>query len=71
MANPQPAVAQDPLLRHAPGGDMVELGRPLRPPLQLVRHVPAKHSVLGRREALLLGLLVLTLHGSVAYWLSQ
>lgn len=71
MANPQHAAAPDTLLRHVPGGDLVDLGRPLRQALHAIRHVPASARVLSRREALLLGLLVLTLHGATAYWLSQ
>lgn len=71
MAQPQHALAPDAFLRHVPGGDLVDLGRPLRHALELGRHVPAKARTLGRREAVLLGLFALTLHGAVIYWLSQ
>ncbi|MFV3366973.1 energy transducer TonB [Pseudomonas sp. NY15435] len=71
MAQPQHALAPDTFLRHVPGGDLVDLGRPLRHALELGRHVPAKARALSRREAVLLGLFALTLHGAVIYWLSQ
>ncbi len=71
MAQPQHALAPDAFLRHVPGGDLVDLGRPLRHALELGRHVPAKARALSRREGVLLGLFALTLHGAVIYWLSQ
>lgn len=71
MSHPQHALAPDAFLRHVPGGDLVDLGRPLRQALEIGRHVPAKARAIGRREAVLLGLFALTLHGAVIYWLSQ
>ena len=52
--------------------DVLDLGVSLRQALGLQRHVPSRQRpVLGRREAVLLGLFALTLHGAVIYWLSQ
>ncbi|WP_263142958.1 energy transducer TonB [Pseudomonas alcaligenes] len=48
-----------------------ELGKPLRQALGLQAPRPVGKPVLGRREAWLLGLFALVLHGGVLYWLSQ
>ncbi|WP_137971001.1 energy transducer TonB [Pseudomonas sp. F(2018)] len=53
-------------------GEVLDLGVQLRQALDLQRHVPRRERpVLSRREAVLLGLFALTLHGAVLYWLSQ
>ena len=53
-------------------GEVLDLGVQLRQALDLQRHVPrSERPVLSRREAVLLGLFALTLHGAVLYWLSQ
>lgn len=71
MGNVQSAVrAYDQPWRPAPG-DLVELGRTLRLPLGQLRLQRTPVSGLKRRHKLLLGLLVLALHGAAAYWLSQ
>jgi len=62
--------AYDQPWRPAPG-DLVELGRTLRLPLGQLRLQRTPVSGLKRRHKLLLGLLVLALHGAAAYWLSQ
>ncbi len=71
MATPQPVDARTQPWRETPGGDLVALGRPVRQALHLVRHNPAQGRVLSRREAILLVLFALTLHGAVIHWLSQ
>ncbi|NQD73114.1 energy transducer TonB [Pseudomonas sp. CM27] len=71
MGNVQSAVrAYDQPWRPAPG-DLVELGRTLRLPLGQLRLQRTPVSGIKRRHKLLLGLLVLALHGAAAYWLSQ
>jgi protein TonB len=52
-------------------GDLVELGRTLRLPLGQLRLQRTPVSGLKRRDKLVLGLLVLALHGAAAYWVSQ
>lgn len=52
--------------------EVVDLGVPLRHALGTLRHRPvASRSVLSRREAVLLGIFALVLHGAVLHWLSQ
>jgi protein TonB len=71
MGNVQSAVrAYDQPWRPAPG-DLVELGRTLRLPLGQLRLQRTPVSGLKRRDKLVLGLLVLALHGAAAYWVSQ
>ncbi|WP_019472475.1 energy transducer TonB [Pseudomonas sp. S13.1.2] len=71
MGNVQSAVrAYDQPWRPAPG-DLVELGRTLRLPLGQLRLQRTPVSGLKRRDKLVLGLLVLVLHGAAAYWVSQ
>lgn len=53
-------------------GEVLDLGVSLRQALGLQRHLPkAGKPVLGRREAILLGLFALTLHGAVLHWLGN
>ncbi len=71
MGNVQSAVrAYDQPWRPAPG-DLVDLGRTLRLPLGQLRLQRTPVSGLKRRDKLVLGLLVLALHGAAAYWVSQ
>ncbi|MGL4315573.1 MAG: energy transducer TonB [Pseudomonas sp.] len=65
--------ASDVLWRDARSpGEVLDLGVSLRQALGLQRHLPkAGKPVLGRREAVLLGLFALTLHGAVLYWLAN
>ena len=71
MGNVQSAVrAYDQPWLPAPG-DLVELGRTLRLPLGQLRLQRTPVSGLKRRDKLVLGLLVLVLHGAAAYWVSQ
>ncbi|WP_028693276.1 energy transducer TonB [Pseudomonas cremoricolorata] len=71
MGNVQTAVkAYDLPWRPAPG-DLVELGRTLRVPLAQLRLQRTPFSGLKGRDKLLLGLLVVALHGAAAYWISQ
>ncbi|OLU32266.1 energy transducer TonB [Pseudomonas sp. PA27(2017)] len=52
--------------------EVLDLGVPLRHALGTLRHRPvASRSVLSRREAVLLGIFALVLHGAVLHWLSQ
>ena len=72
MGNVQTAAsAQEALWRQAPGGELVDLGRPHRVPLGQLRLHRAPKRILSRREGILLGILVLALHGAVIYWVSQ
>ncbi|MDH0630749.1 energy transducer TonB [Pseudomonas mosselii] len=64
------ARAYDQPWRPAPG-ELVELGRTLRLPLAQLRLQRTPVSGLKRRDKLALGLLVLVLHGAVAYWVSH
>lgn len=53
-------------------GEVLDLGVSLRQALGLQRHLPKRgRPVLGRREAVLLGLFALTLHGAVLHWLAN
>ncbi|RMT83827.1 energy transducer TonB [Pseudomonas viridiflava] len=72
MGNVQTAAsALDVPRRQTSNGDLVDLGRLFHGPLSSSRlHSPPKPFV-GRREAILLGVLALFLHGAVIYWLSQ
>ncbi|WGV22364.1 energy transducer TonB [Pseudomonas putida] len=71
MGNVQSAVrAYDQPWRPAPG-DLVDLGRTLRLPLGQLRLQRTPVSGLKGRDKLVLGLLVLALHGAAAYWVSQ
>uniref|UniRef100_UPI000F08D0EC energy transducer TonB n=1 Tax=Pseudomonas viridiflava TaxID=33069 RepID=UPI000F08D0EC len=72
MGNVQTAAsALDVPWRQTPNGDLVDLGRPFRGPLSSSRLHSNPKPVLGRREAILLGVFALVLHGAVIYWLSQ
>ncbi|WP_122857016.1 energy transducer TonB [Pseudomonas viridiflava] len=72
MGNVQTAAsALDVPWRQTPNGDLVDLGRPFRGPLSSARLHSNPKPVLGRREAILLGVFALVLHGAVIYWLSQ
>ncbi|MEB0189240.1 energy transducer TonB, partial [Pseudomonas sp. Bout1] len=72
MGNVQTAAsAQEAQWRQAPGGELVDLGRPHRAPLGQLRTQKTPKGVLSRREAILLGILALALHGAVIYWVSQ
>ncbi|POM12235.1 energy transducer TonB [Pseudomonas sp. WP001] len=57
--------------RLAPSGELVDLGRPHRAPLGQLRLQQTPKRFSSRREGVLLGLLVLALHGAVIYWVSQ
>ncbi|QLF92682.1 energy transducer TonB [Pseudomonas sp. ABC1] len=53
-------------------GELRDLGTTVRQALGLQRHVPdTGKPVLSRREAILLGLFALTVHGAVILWLAQ
>ena len=71
MANVQTASALDVLWRQGPGGELLDLGRTFRGPLSLSRLQSTPKRILSRREAVLLGVLALALHGVVIYWISQ
>jgi periplasmic protein TonB len=70
MAKAQAANALNVLWRHAPGGDLLDLGRIYRGPLAMSRlHTPPSR-ILSRREAVVLGIFALVLHGAVIYWVN-
>ena len=72
MGNVQTAAsAHEAQWRQAPGGELVDLGRPHRAPLGQLRLQQTPKRFSSRREGILLGLLVLALHGAVIYWVSQ
>ena len=72
MGNVQTAAsAHEALWRQAPSGELVDLGRPHRAPLGQLRLQQTPKRFSSRREGILLGLLVLALHGAVIYWVSQ
>ncbi|UUQ67385.1 energy transducer TonB [Pseudomonas fuscovaginae UPB0736] len=72
MGNVQTAAsAHEVLWRQAPGGELVDLGRPHRAPLGQLRLQKTPKGILSWREAVLLGVFALVLHGAVIYWLSQ
>lgn len=54
-----------------PAGELLELGRVLRQPLGLSRLHSTPKRVLSRREAALLGVFALVLHGAVIVWVSN
>ncbi|GAB5341510.1 energy transducer TonB [Pseudomonas fluorescens] len=72
MGNVQTAAsAREAQWRQAPGGELVDLGRPHRAPLGQLRLQKTPKRFASRREGVLLGLLVVALHGALIYWLSQ
>ncbi|PYC46117.1 energy transducer TonB [Pseudomonas soli] len=71
MGNVQSAVRAFEQPWHPASGDLVELGRTLRLPLGQLRLQRTPLSGLKRRDKLTLVLLVLALHGAVAYWINQ
>ena len=72
MGNVQTAGAvPQALWRQAPIGELVDLGQIYRGPLALLRLQSTPKRILSRREAVLLGLFALALHGAVIYWVSQ
>lgn len=72
MGNVQTAFnAQEALWRQAPGGELVDLGRPHRVPLGQLRLQRVPKRVLRRREGIALGVLALLVHGTVIFWLNQ
>lgn len=71
MANAQTASALDVLWRQAPGGELLDLGRVYRGPLALSRLQTTPGRILSRREAALLGVFALVLHGAVIYWVNN
>lgn len=71
MGNVQTAVRAFDQPWHPAAGDLVELGRTPRLPLGQLRLQRTPASGLKRRDKLVLGLLVLALHGAAAYWVSQ
>jgi protein TonB len=71
MGNVQTAVRAFEQPWHPTAGDLVELGRTLRLPLGQLRLQRTPASGLKRLDTLVLGLLVLALHGAAAYWISQ
>lgn len=72
MGNVQTAAsAHDVLWRRTPNGELVDLGRVWRGPLALSRLHSTPKGVLSRREAILLGVFALVLHGAVIYALNQ
>ena len=71
MANVQTASALDVLWRQGPGGELLDLGRTFRGPLSSSRLQSTPKRILSRREAVLLGVFALALHGAVIYWISQ
>lgn len=72
MGNVQTAANAEPALwPRAPSGDLVDLGRPHRTPLGLLRLQKTPKGALSRREAIGLGVLALVLHAAVIYWVSQ
>ncbi|MDY1046080.1 energy transducer TonB [Pseudomonas coleopterorum] len=56
---------------HPVPGELLDLGRVFREPLGELRLQRAPKRILGRREAALLGVFALVLHGAVIYWISQ
>lgn len=71
MANAQTANARDVLWRQAPGAELLDLGRAYRGPLALSRLQTTPRRILSRREAVLLGVFALVLHGAVIYWVNS
>ncbi|CRM01970.1 MULTISPECIES: energy transducer TonB [Pseudomonas] len=72
MGNVQTAAsAHEAPWRQAPGGELVDLGRPHRAPLGQLRLQRTPKRFSSRREGVLLAVLVLALHGAVIYWVSQ
>ncbi|MGR3966931.1 TonB family protein [Pseudomonas sp. 910_23] len=72
MGNVQTAAsAPEAHWRQAPSGELVDLGRPHRAPLGQLRLQKTPKRFSSRREGILLGMLVLALHGAVIYWVSQ
>lgn len=72
MANVQTAAnALEALWHQAPSGELIDLGREFRVPLGQSRLQSTPKGILSRREAILLGVLALVLHGAVIYGLNQ
>ena len=71
MANVQTASALDVRWHPTPGGELLDLGRVFREPLSSARLQRTPRRILNRREALLLGVFALALHGAVIYGINQ
>lgn len=72
MGNVQNAASALEVFRHPlPGGELLDLGRVFREPLALSRQLSTPRHVLSRREAVLLGVFALVLHGAVIVWVNQ
>ena len=67
---PNAASALKVFLPPAPG-ELLDLGRVYRGPLSLSRLHTTPKRILGRREATLLGVFALVLHGAVIYWVNS
>lgn len=65
------ASAREAQWRQAPSGELVDLGRPHRGPLRQLRTQRTPKSFSNRREGIVLGLLLLALHGALIIWVSQ
>lgn len=71
MANAQAVGALDMFRRQAPSGEVLDLGRVYRGPLSQSKLHTTPKRVLSRREAALLGIFALALHGAVIYWINS
>ena len=72
MGNVQTAAsAHEVLWRQAPSGELVDLGRAYRTPLGQLRLQKTPKSSLRRREAIVLAVLAVLVHGAVIYWVNQ
>jgi len=71
MANVQTATALDVRWRQAPSGELLDLGRVYLGPLSQSRLHSTPKRILSRREAVLLGVFALVLHGAVIAWVNS
>jgi protein TonB len=67
---PNAASALKVFLQPAPG-ELLDLGRSFREPLGLSRLHSTPKRILSRREAIVLGVFAVVLHGAVIYWVNQ
>lgn len=70
MTNAQTAKARG-MWQHRPGSEFLDDSQVYQVPLTMARLNSNPHRLLSRRESILLGAIILVLHGTVIYWVSS